>query len=508
MWVGWDEAVLASRKNYPSVTQGASSSAMDLVEPILSIAEKLYSLCGEVKANKKRCARLGMRVEALVELVKAVKVRGPGGHPEVVQRGLKELRLTLETAQNVVEKYASTSYLRRIIKAYDLGDEFGSLNERLNDTAQLLSLALQADQKEVLSNMFEETTRRREDDLDRESDHRELEKLLKSMEEEIKESVDAVHMMQEKVDSTNNDVKDIKAMLKSLKEPCIHQMDIREIKPEELTYDVPKIPFMRTATSEVYKGEYNKFTVAIKRFTYPMTNTPEQVRRIFQKEVETMRRFESPNILRMFGICVQDENGPNPNYLIVMEFCEKGNLRDVLDRPNKLSWERRACMSLDAAQGIYRLHQSEVKFKVHGSISSYKFLVDAGYRVKLGGFELAKTETSLKKTKDRKSNSIHYCSPQQLENVNYPYDKACEIYSFGIVLWEITTRQHPYKDCTSKEVYHKVCVEKTMEPLPDDCPKNLGSLINTCRAYDPFHRPTAGVLVDKLRKVVQELEED
>ncbi|KPP67250.1 mixed lineage kinase domain-like protein-like, partial [Scleropages formosus] len=426
---------------------------MDLVDPILSIAEKLHSLCGEVKANKKRCARLGMRVAALVELVKAVKVKGPGGHPELVHRGLQELRLTLESTRKVVEKYASTGCFRRIIKAYDLGEEFEVLNERLNDSAQLLSLALQADQKEMLQRVFKETTRRTEDNEDRESDRRELEKL---------------------------------------KRPSIHQMDIREIKPEELTYDVPKMPFMKTATSEMYKGEYNKFTVAIKRFTCPMSHSPEQVRTVFKKEIETMRRFESPNILRMFGICVQDENGPDPNYLIVMEFCEKGNLRDVLDGQSKLSWERRARMSLDAAQGIYRLHQSEEKFKVHGSISSQKFLVDSGYRVKLGGFELAKTETSLRKNKDRKSSSIHYCSPQQLENVNHPYDKACEIYSFGIVLWEVATRQIPYKGCSSKEVYHKVCEEKTMEPLPSDCPQIFASLISASRAYDPFHRPTAG----------------
>ncbi|XP_018618691.1 mixed lineage kinase domain-like protein [Scleropages formosus] len=481
---------------------------MDLVDPILSIAEKLHSLCGEVKANKKRCARLGMRVAALVELVKAVKVKGPGGHPELVHRGLQELRLTLESTRKVVEKYASTGCFRRIIKAYDLGEEFEVLNERLNDSAQLLSLALQADQKEMLQRVFKETTRRTEDNEDRESDRRELEKLLQSLAQETKESVDAVHAIHEMVDSTKSDVKDIKAMLTSLKRPSIHQMDIREIKPEELTYDVPKMPFMKTATSEMYKGEYNKFTVAIKRFTCPMSHSPEQVRTVFKKEIETMRRFESPNILRMFGICVQDENGPDPNYLIVMEFCEKGNLRDVLDGQSKLSWERRARMSLDAAQGIYRLHQSEEKFKVHGSISSQKFLVDSGYRVKLGGFELAKTETSLRKNKDRKSSSIHYCSPQQLENVNHPYDKACEIYSFGIVLWEVATRQIPYKGCSSKEVYHKVCEEKTMEPLPSDCPQIFASLISASRAYDPFHRPTAGVLVDKLRKVVQELEED
>lgn len=149
---------------------------MDLLDPIMAIAEKLYSLCEEVKANKKRSKRLANRVLALTEMVKAVKVRGLGGQPQLVERGLRELKLTLESAQDVVKKYASASCLKRIVRAYDLGDEFAILNERLNDAAQLLSLALAADQKDKLDVVFEEARRRREDEEDGQRDRQELEK--------------------------------------------------------------------------------------------------------------------------------------------------------------------------------------------------------------------------------------------------------------------------------------------------------------------------------------------
>uniref|UniRef100_A0A8C7WK36 Mixed lineage kinase domain like pseudokinase n=2 Tax=Oncorhynchus mykiss TaxID=8022 RepID=A0A8C7WK36_ONCMY len=486
------------------------SPAMDIIDPILGIAEKLYSLCGEVKANKKRCQRLGMRVKALEELVRAVKMKGLGEYPAHVENGLSELKFTLESAEDVVKKYASASYLKRILKAYDQGDDFESLNERLNDAAQVLSLALQVDQRQKLQQVFQEATRWREDEEDREIDCLELQKLLQSLAEGTKERMDTMH---EKMDSTKKDVKDIKAMLETLQKPSILIQDIREIKPEELTYDMPKEPILKNDNSVLYKGEYNKFTVAIKRYTYPRSTSPSQLRSIFKKEVETMKRFESPNILRMFGICVQQEGGPNPNYLIVMEFCEKGSLREVLDSQSKLPWDRRARMSLDAAQGLYRLHQSEKKFQVHGCINSRKFLVDTGYRVKLGGLELVKTETSLKKSKDRKScslccSSLCYSSPEQLESINNPYNKACEMYSFGIVLWEIATREIPFRDWLPEEVLKRVSKDKYTEPLPEDSPKQLRELINACRSYDSFHRPTAGVLVDKLRKVVEQLEED
>uniref|UniRef100_A0A671K6F5 Protein kinase domain-containing protein n=1 Tax=Sinocyclocheilus anshuiensis TaxID=1608454 RepID=A0A671K6F5_9TELE len=405
---------------------------MDIIEPILAIAEKLYSLCEEVKANKKRWRRLAHRVFTLAELMKTMKVHGFGTEPEQVRNGLENLKLTLESAEKVVKKYTSFSYLRCFAKAYDLGKEFSCLNERLNDAAQLLFLALQVKHREA--------TRRQEDEGDRQSDSVEL---------------------------------------RELKKPHLHLQDIREIKPEELTYSFPIKPFMKCSHSELYKGTYNKFTVAIKRYSCP------ELRSVFDKEVETMKRFESPNILRMFGICVEDENGPNPRYLIAMEYCEKGSLRQVLDSNRNLPWERKTQMCLDAAQGLYRLHQSEEKFKVHGSIRSCNFLVAAGYRVKLGGFELAKTETSLQKKKSKRNSAFHYNSPQQLSTILTT--------SFGIVLWEIATRGVPFKDCTTpSQIYQKVCVEKVMEPLPADCPKQLKEFINACRSFEPFLRPTAG----------------
>nr|XP_055048703.1 mixed lineage kinase domain-like protein [Misgurnus anguillicaudatus] len=472
---------------------------MDIIDPILSIAEKLYSLCEEVKSNKKRCRRLARRVSALAYLVKDAKARGFGTNPEQVEKGLKELKVTLETAEKVVRKYTCFSYLKRITKAYDIGEEFSALNDRLNDAAQLLSLALQVEHRELLDQVFHEATRRREDEEDRQSDCLEYLNLLQSLATGTSTTVDAV---KRQVDQTHIDIQTIKELLESTRKPCINLQDIREIRREELTFDFPIKPILHGNHSEIFKGTYNKFTVAIKKYTSPLS--PSELRRIFTKEVETMKRFESPNILRMFGICVEDENGPNPSFLIVMEYCKKGSLRQVLDSSCELPWDRKTRMCLDAAQGLYRLHQSEEKSKVHGSIQSSSFLVAAGYRVKLGGFELAKTETSLQRNKPKKSSSLHYCSPQQLQNINHPYDKACEIYSFGIVLWEIATRGVPFKGCSYKEITLKVCEQKTMEPLPPDCPRELAELIDACRSFSPFQRPTAGVLVDNLRKLVED----
>lgn len=315
---------------------------------------------------------------------------------------------------------------------------------------------------------------------------------------------------QEKLEAMMKDFQFVKISVEKvvtmLNKPSATNEDIRMIKLHELKYDYPKKPFMTTSTSEVYKGEYRRFPVAIKRYIDPLNTKPGEVKRIFTKEAETMRRFESPNILRMFGICVQDEDGPNQQFLLIMEYCDKGSLRQVLDSDCSLSWPTKARMCRDAARGIYLLHQTEEKSKVHGCINSNKFLVTEGNTVKLGGFELSKTETSLRKPeKDKAARSLCYSSPEML-NVNHIYTKECEIYSLGIVLWEIATRRRPFEGLSNQEVYQTVREKKFQELLPDDCPEQLGYLINACRDYDSFQRPTAGVLVDKLQSVVAQLE--
>uniref|UniRef100_A0A3Q0T1F8 Mixed lineage kinase domain like pseudokinase n=1 Tax=Amphilophus citrinellus TaxID=61819 RepID=A0A3Q0T1F8_AMPCI len=447
---------------------------MDIVEPILSIASQIYTLVENVKANKKRCRRVSGRVKALEELVKSIKQPSPE-----VEKALRELSLTLQSAQELIRKYASANLVERILNSSNHGEEFSSVNERLNDAFQVLSGALQVEQGNMLHEVFKQTVREKEDELDGREDDAELKRC------EGKLITECLWWRRLRYDP------------RLLQDRAGVDEEIR--RPDELKYEHPKKPFMKTATSEVYKGEYHGFTVAIKRYIDPNNTSPGSVQSIFNKEVDTMKRFESPNILRIFGICIQVKMTPyDPQFFIIMEYCEKGSLRQVLDSDCRLSWIRKARMCLDAAQGLYR--------SVHGCINSSKFLVAEGYTVKLGGFELAQTDTSLKKVKKTKDNAVRslcYFSPESLKDINHPYSKECEIYSFGIVLWEVATRQKPFEDVDFRK---KVCEEKYQEPLPDDCPAELGQLINECRDFDSFQRPSGGGKLQSLQ--VQEKTEE
>ncbi|XP_078067202.1 mixed lineage kinase domain-like protein [Mustelus asterias] len=478
---------------------------MEYVEKIISVAKDIYVLCNEVKMNHKRCYRLKGRIECLLEPVQTIK------HEELTNaKALKEIVGILESAKDFIESFTNKHRFSKVFKVFEIKDDFNHLNERLNDAAMALELALHTEQTKTLLRIFKDKERKKEDKQDTEEDQRyldmvakKLEEALHSMEERIQQAVETVN---DGVEEMKMDLKDIKRIIESYNEkPSVHPVqEILELKPEDI--EVENKPFMTTANSKYYKGMLHKFPVAIKRFLNVGLFDVEEIRKCFHKEAETMKHFESPNIVRIYGICI-NKHGTNPVFLIVMEYCELGCLRKVLEGERQLSWQTRVRMALDAACGLYRMHQSIEKFKLHCSIDSTRFLVDHGLRVKLGGLELAKTETSIRRITDasQRSQKIPYISPQQLSNINYSYDKPCEVYSFGIVLWEIASRKPPFRDCSNEVIRQKVCDERAQEPLPSDCPKDLCELINECRAYDPFERPKAGAIIDRLKNILNRI---
>ncbi|NXC22642.1 MLKL protein, partial [Corythaeola cristata] len=458
---------------------------MDIVERVFSVAQAIYAQFEQVKCCKHQCQRLVERIQILLEPVRILKAQPRQHISHHEEELLKKLLRTLWEAQNLVTKYSQTSWIQKFLRAHSTGEEFVWLNESLEDIAQGLSLLLQAEQKQAFLEAFLEKTCRRQDAEDLRDDKAFLDQVIastrlpKDMAEEI--YIDR-QCMESKVDWMQNELNKIVNVGK--------REDITEIKRDHLIF---YRHLQDTESYDLYEGEYLKYPVAIKTFKRPLTTNPEKVRDIFEKEIQTLKKFESPNILRMYGICIEEKDG-SPCFSIVMEYCKHGTLRDVLTKQQHLSWEVRIRMALGAARGLYRLHQTEEKSRLHGCICSSKFLVAGDYCVKLSGFELYETETSIKrkaKKNWKQVSMVAYIAPENLRDINYPYKKPCEIYSFGIVLWEIATSKIPFEGCTPQEIMEKICNHHYRDPVGEDCPEDLQKVIDQCRAFDPSQRPSA-----------------
>ncbi|CAG5896295.1 unnamed protein product, partial [Menidia menidia] len=138
------------------------------LDTILSISTSIVQMAQNVKANKDRCLRVARRVKALEQLVMAIKNKGPGFGSMTVNNALVDLCITLEDAKKIMEKYSKIKGMMGFLKSSSIEDKFSGVNERLSDSFQILSGALQIEQNHKLCRLFdpvsEESIYENEDD--------------------------------------------------------------------------------------------------------------------------------------------------------------------------------------------------------------------------------------------------------------------------------------------------------------------------------------------------------
>ncbi|KAK7800739.1 hypothetical protein U0070_014912 [Myodes glareolus] len=419
---------------------------MDKLGQIITLGQLIYKKCEEMKHCRKQCKRLRERVHGLLQPLEKLQAQGTNNLPDNITKTLNHFKDVLQEAMQHIEKFSNKSNIWKFVTAGNDKILFREVNEKLRDVWEEFLMCLQVDQQISVSKarwLQEDQQDAREDETEN------LQALLKKV---------------------SNDVEEIKKTLKQCSlQPAqgIPQEQIKEIEKEHLTSS-PWTLLKRNDLSTFYRGEYHRSPVTIKVFNSPQAGSVSSVRCTFNNEITTMKKFDSPNVLRIFGICI-DETVKPPEFSIVMEYCELGTLRELLDKEKDLP-----------------LKTSE---QLHRNISSSSFLVAEGYNVKLAGFELSKTQTSIsRKTKRTKAEKIHstaYMSPERLKDVYRTYDREAEI----------------YRCCDWKKIYELVVEDQKQEPVGEDCPKLLQEIIDECRAYDLKQRPSVNEILERLSAI-------
>ena len=163
---------------------------------------------------------------------------------------------------------------------------------------------------------------------------------------------------------------------------------------------------------------------------------------IFLAECKVMEVLRHPNIVLFLGACIKP-----PNLGLVLEYCNKGSLWSVLQNHEiNLNWEDRKKIALDTAKGVFYLHSFNPPI-LHRDLKSLNLLLDDSFRTKLIDFGWTR-KLDIKMT--GKIGTYQWMAPEVISNQNYT-EKA-DVFSFGIILWEIASREPPYRR-KSFEIY-------------------------------------------------------
>eukprot|EP00947_MAST-08B_sp_MAST-8B-sp1_P003170 g3170.t1 len=186
-----------------------------------------------------------------------------------------------------------------------------------------------------------------------------------------------------------------------------------------------------------HRGKFRGVNVTVKRFhiTKDQHHYSDEVGRKFRRDVRIRAAVRHPNVLTLIACAFEEACF----YQITEEF-ESGFLAEVIeDSSKKLPWSLRLTMLTDTAVGLAYLHHFN-PLVTHGSLTSHSLLVDRFYRIRVDFMDGSDRERAINASLRRLS--AGWIAPEARANdFNQRRKDAGDVYAFGVIVWEICTRQ-------------------------------------------------------------------
>jgi len=245
--------------------------------------------------------------------------------------------------------------------------------------------------------------------------------------------------------------------------------------------------------SQVFKGKDHKLNrfVAIKVLKDEFVEDKNFVRK-FKEEAQAAAGLAHPNIVNVYD--VGDEM--NINY-IVMEMVEGITLKTYIEKKGKLTIKEATSIAIQMGAGLEIAHNNQI---VHRDIKPQNIIISREGKVKVTDFGIAKSVSSNTNTADAMG-SVHYTSPEQARG-GYS-DAKSDIYSLGIVMYEMVTGRVPFDGDTTVVVAVKHLQEDMVSPkvYASEIPVSLEHIILKCMEKSPDRRyANVGELIADLKQ--------
>ena len=253
--------------------------------------------------------------------------------------------------------------------------------------------------------------------------------------------------------------------------------------------------------SDVYKAKDHILSrfVAIKVLKQEFSEDSSFVTK-FRAEAQSAAGLEHPNIVNIYD--VGSENGM---YYIVMEYVEGITLKTYIEKKGQLSFKESASIAIQVARGIESAHNKNI---IHRDIKPQNIIISTEGKVKVTDFGIAKATSSNTISSDVMG-SVHYASPEQARNGFV--DGRSDIYSLGIVMFEMVTGRVPFDGETTVAVALQHLQEEIARPskYAPDLPISFEKIILKCTQKTPDRRyQTIEELLADIRRSLAHPDED
>jgi tRNA A-37 threonylcarbamoyl transferase component Bud32 len=257
--------------------------------------------------------------------------------------------------------------------------------------------------------------------------------------------------------------------------------------------------------AEVFEAMWRGTKVAVKHLQIPPSSEEQQdILNDLIKECTILSKLRHPNIVLFLGLCSE-----TPNFAIVTEFMSRGSLWNILHPSGtnqqasghivELPWSLRINILKDIAKGMNFLHCLNPPI-IHRDLKSHNVLVDENWNCKVADFGMSRLKT-LSHHMSRVG-TPQWTAPEILREESY--DEMADVWSFGVVCWELVTLEVPFVGISPLRVISMVAYQKAKLKLPTDCPPVLAQLMIDCWNDIPEQRPSFQIILERLNKIPQE----
>ncbi|XP_038620532.1 mitogen-activated protein kinase kinase kinase 11 [Tachyglossus aculeatus] len=247
---------------------------------------------------------------------------------------------------------------------------------------------------------------------------------------------------------------------------------------------------------KVYRGSWRGELVAVKAARQDpdedISVTAESVR----QEARLFAMLAHPNIIALKAVCLEE-----PNLCLVMEYAAGGPLSRALAGrrvpPHVLvNW------GVQIARGMHYLHCEALAPVIHRDLKSNNILLlqpvegdNVEHKtLKITDFGLAREWH--KTTQMSAAGTYAWMAPEVIKASTF--SRGSDVWSFGVLLWELLTGEVPYRGIDGLAVAYGVAVNKLTLPIPSTCPEPFAQLMADCWAQDPHRRPDFASILQQL----------
>ncbi|KAH8323964.1 hypothetical protein KR074_002270 [Drosophila pseudoananassae] len=222
------------------------------------------------------------------------------------------------------------------------------------------------------------------------------------------------------------------------------------------------------AQGAVFSGKLKSEIVAVKK-----------VKELKETDIKHLRKLDHENIIKFKGVCTQ-----SPVFCIIMEFCPYGPLQNILKEEQVMLPSRLVSWSKQIAMGMQYLHSHKI---IHRDLKSPNILISTNEVVKISDFGTSREWNEIS-TKMSFAGTVAWMAPEVIRNE--PCSEKVDIWSYGVVLWEMLTCEIPYKDVDSSAIIWGVGNNSLKLLVPSTCPEGFKLLVKLCWKSKPRNRPS------------------